>query len=249
MENEIIVKTNNTKVENIFNEDGRVTSVELVKLINKFRSMESEANEEKVFKELEHKDFMKKIRKELEVLKNLGLGNEGNISPVKYTDKKGEIRPCYLLNRDGTLQMLNSESTYVRAMTIEYINKLEKQLKEMNKDSYLIADPIERAKRWIEEQEEKKRIEAERDRLIHVGLKYTSTEIAKELNMRSARELNMKLANKKIQYKQGNVWVLYSQYADKGYTSIKEEVLDNGKIVYHRKWTPEGRDFILSIFV
>ena len=49
MENEIIVKTNNTKVENIFNEDGRVTSVELVKLINKFRSMESEANEEKVF--------------------------------------------------------------------------------------------------------------------------------------------------------------------------------------------------------
>ena len=157
MENEIIVKTNNTKVENIFNEDGRVTSVELVKLINKFRSMESEANEEKVFKELEHKDFMKKIRKELEVLKNLGLGNEGNISPVKYTDKKGEIRPCYLLNRDGTLQMLNSESTYVRAMTIEYINKLEKQLKEMNKDSYLIADPIERAKRWIEEQEERKK--------------------------------------------------------------------------------------------
>lgn len=157
MENEIIVKTNNTKVENIFNEDGRVTSVELVKLINKFRSMESEANEEKVFKELEHKDFMKKIRKELEVLKNLGLGNEGNISPVKYTDKKGKIRPCYLLNRDGTLQMLNSESTYVRAMTIEYINKLEKQLKEMNKDSYLIADPIERAKRWIEEQEERKK--------------------------------------------------------------------------------------------
>lgn len=157
MENEIIVKTNNTKVENIFNEDGRVTSVELVKLINKFRSMESEANEEKVLKELEHKDFMKKIRKELEVLKNLGLGNEGNISPVKYTDKKGEIRPCYLLNRDGTLQMLNSESTYVRAMTIEYINKLEKQLKEMNKDSYLIADPIERAKRWIEEQEERKK--------------------------------------------------------------------------------------------
>lgn len=34
------------------------------------------------------------------------------------------------------------------------------------KDSYLIEDPIERAKAWIIEQEEKKRIEAERDAAI-----------------------------------------------------------------------------------
>ena len=62
---------------------------------------------------------MTKIKKELETLETLGLGNERNISQVEYTDKKGEQRPCFSLNRDGMLQMLNSESAIVRAKTIE----------------------------------------------------------------------------------------------------------------------------------
>lgn len=41
-------------------------------------------------------------------LETLGLGGERNISQVEYTDKKGEQRPCFSLNRDGMLQMLNS---------------------------------------------------------------------------------------------------------------------------------------------
>lgn len=41
-----------------------------------------------------------------------------------------------------------------------YFIQCEKKLKEIAKqDSYLISDPIERAKRWIEEQEEKRALE------------------------------------------------------------------------------------------
>lgn len=92
------------------------------------------------------------------------------------------------------------------------------------------------------------RIEAERKNaiLMHVNTTYTATEIAKELNLKSANELNKLLAEKKIQYKVGNTWVLYSQYSNLGYEEIKQETLDNGKVVYHRKFTQLGRDFILN---
>jgi phage antirepressor YoqD-like protein/predicted DNA-binding protein YlxM (UPF0122 family) len=76
---------------------------------------------------------------------------------------------------------------------------------------------------------------------------YTTTEIAKELNMKSAQQLNNTLAEMKVQYRQNGTWVLFSNYSDKGYTSIKETVLDTGKIVYDRLWTGLGRQFLLNL--
>ena len=94
------------------------------------------------------------------------------------------------------------------------------------------------------------RIEAERKNaiLMHVNTTYTATEIAKELNMKSAKQLNNELSKRGIQYKIGNTWVLYSQYSNLGYEEIKQDTLDNGRVVYHRKFTQLGRDFILNIF-
>ncbi len=123
-----------TNEENFITERGTILSTNLVTIINEFRKVESEANEEKGFIELKHRDFMKKIRKEDETLKTLGLNNERNFSLVEYIDKKGEKRPCYELNRDGMIIMLNSESTIVRYYTIEYIKKLEEKLKQVTKE-------------------------------------------------------------------------------------------------------------------
>ena len=94
------------------------------------------------------------------------------------------------------------------------------------------------------------RLEAEkqRDRLVHQNKLYTTSEIAKELGLSSATKLNNLLSEKKIQYKQNKTWLLYSKYSELGLVSIKQEVLDNGKIIYDRKWTGKGRDFILNLF-
>ena len=73
-------------------------------------------------------------------------------------------------------------------------------------------------------------------------------EIAKELGLSSATKLNNLLSEKKIQYKQNKTWLLYSKYSELGLVSIKQDVLDNGKIIYDRKWTGKGRDFILNLF-
>ncbi|MGN2336842.1 phage antirepressor [Clostridium cagae] len=93
------------------------------------------------------------------------------------------------------------------------------------------------------------RIEAEkqRNKLIHQTKLYTTSEIAKESGLRSATQLNNLLAEKKVQYKQNKTWLLYSKYAECGYVSIKQDVLDNGHIIYDRKWTGSGRDFILNL--
>lgn len=81
--------------------------------------------------ELQHKSFIAKIKNELKALELLGLGGEQNILPGSYIDKQNKERPCYELNRDGMLQMLNSESTLVRYKTIEYINDLEKENRKL----------------------------------------------------------------------------------------------------------------------
>ena len=94
------------------------------------------------------------------------------------------------------------------------------------------------------------RVEAEKKNaiLMHVNKTYTMTEIAKELGMKSAIQLNKLLAEKKIQYQVNGTWVFYSQYSDLGYEEIKQEILDSGKVIYHRRITQMGREFILNLF-
>lgn len=94
------------------------------------------------------------------------------------------------------------------------------------------------------------RVEAERKNaiLMHVNKTYTITEIAKELGLKSAMQLNRILAEKKIQYQVNGTWLMYSNYSDCEYEEIKQEVLDSGKVIYHRRITQMGREFILGLF-
>lgn len=98
-------------------------------------------------------------------------------------------------------------------------------------------------------EERQARIEAEKKNaiLMHVNKTYTATEVAKELNMKSAIELNKKLAELKVQYQINGTWVMFSKYSDQGFEEIKQEVLDNGKVIYHRRITQLGRDFIVNL--
>ena len=84
--------------------------------------------------------------------------------------------------------------------------------------------------------------------LSHVRKTYTTTEIAKELGFRSAVAFNRVLCEQHIQYKQNGTYVLYAEYAELGYVHIKQEVLENDKVVYHRRWTQLGREWLIGRF-
>lgn len=115
-------------------------------------------------------------------------------------------------------------------------------------------NPAEAARAWALEYEAKQQalLEAKEanvhiQRLTHDSKTYTTSEIAKELNLKSANQLNKILEDKGIQYKLNGTWLLYSNYADKDYVSVKQQTLDNGKIIYDRRWNGKGRDFILEL--
>ena len=130
----------------------RISSVELVEIINQFRQVESETIG-KEYKKLQHKNLMAKIKNEVEVLESLGLEGQLNFKPSSYTNLQNKEQPCYSLNRNGMLQMLNSESTLVRFKTIEYIENLEnklnnqKQLPTTFKEALLMLVEAEEEKR------------------------------------------------------------------------------------------------------
>lgn len=67
----------------------------------------------------------------------------------------------------------------------------------------------------------------------------------------SARRLNQFLHEKGVQYKQGNTWLLYARYAEKGYTSTKTSThLGHDGDVHtsvHTYWTQKGRLFIYDL--
>ena len=67
----------------------------------------------------------------------------------------------------------------------------------------------------------------------------------------SARHMNRYLAEKGVQYKQGNIWLLYQGYADKGYTNTKTFATPAGDGTLHNHvhtyWTQAGRLFIYNL--
>lgn len=99
-----------------------------------------------------------------------------------------------------------------------------------------------------EERQKRKEAEHTNKILTHHNKVYVATEIAKELGFRSAIALNKKLSELGIQFKSNGTWVMYSKYANMGYVNIKQEVLDSGRVIYHRKWTQEGRKFLIELF-
>ena len=124
-------------------------------------------------------------------------------------------------------------------------------------DSYMITDPVERAKRWIEEQEEhqvklykevkrNEELKPKADKydryLSNKGL-ITITEIAKEYGM-SGVKLNQFLRDKRVIYKRGNKWFVYQKYANERYVGYEIHLPEGRRSL---KWTPEGEMFIREL--
>lgn len=67
----------------------------------------------------------------------------------------------------------------------------------------------------------------------------------------SANRMNCYLYEKGVQYKQGNIWLIYQKYAEMGYTNTKTySIPDNGGQLHnrvHTYWTQAGHLFIYDL--
>ncbi len=162
--------------------------------------------------------------------------------------------------------------------------ELEKAVSQ--KDSYMIEDPIERAKAWIKERENldslklENKIQAQQIKELQPKASYydvvlnckdlmSISKIAKDYGW-SAVKMNrylhekgvqykqgdiwllyQKLHEKGVQYKQGDIWLLYQKHSGNGYTNTKthsyigDDGLNHSKV--HTQWTQKGRLFIYDL--
>lgn len=141
--------------------------------------------------------------------------------------------------------------------------------------SYQIEDPIERAKRWIEEQQRTRALEAQTEQQAQtIGIqqkeltvaapkvKYyddtlastdclTTTQVADDLGI-SARALNQQLSNAGIQYFQSGSWHLKGKYREwqlastRTYNYIKGDGSTGTKV--NLVWNQRGKRFILALY-
>ena len=141
--------------------------------------------------------------------------------------------------------------------------------------SYQIEDPIERAKRWIEEQQYTRALEAQTEQQAQtIGIqkkeltiaapkvKYyddtlastdclTTTQVADDLGI-SARALNQQLSNAGIQYFQSGSWHLKGKYREwqlastRTYNYIKGDGSTGTKV--NLVWNQRGKRFILALY-
>jgi len=143
--------------------------------------------------------------------------------------------------------------------------ELEKAVSQ--KDSYMIEDPIERAKAWIKERENldslklENKIQAQQIKELQPKASYydvvlnckdllSISKIAKDYGW-SAIKMNSYLHERGVQFKQGDIWLLYQRYADKGYTNTKTHpyIGSDGETHtrVHTHWTQKGRLFIYDL--
>ena len=141
--------------------------------------------------------------------------------------------------------------------------------------SYQIEDPIERAKRWIEEQQHTRALEVQTEQQAQtIGIqqkeltvaapkvKYyddtlastdclTTTQVADDLGI-SARALNQQLSNAGIQYFQSGSWHLKGKYREwqlastRTYNYIKGDGSTGTKV--NLVWNQRGKRFIIALY-
>ena len=109
-----------------------------------------------------HSDVIEKIQQLIKAEKSV----MSMFIKSSYKAGTGKKYKEYLLTRDGFSLLVmgfnGREALEWKLKYIEAFNTMERKLKEISKpDSYMIDDPIERAKRWIEEREQYNKVAAE----------------------------------------------------------------------------------------
>ena len=220
--------------------------------------------------EKDHRKLLRDIRTYTEYLSETKIGLADFFIESNYLDTQNKKRPNYQVTKKGC-EFIAHKLTGQKGTTFTatYINKFHEMKKELQRssESYMISDPIERAKAWIREQEQKQQLQVaneKKDQIIgelkpkadytdsilkNKGL-VTITQIAKDYGM-SGHAMNVVLKDLGVQYKQSGQWLLYKEHHGKGYTHSEtiEILRSDGRpdVKMNTKWTQKGRLFLYDL--
>ena len=177
-------------------------------------------------------------------------------------DNRGKEYPMYFMNRDGfSLLVMGFNGKNALAWKLKYIAAFNTMEERWNSPEQVMARALKMADNAIrslttksKQQEQiinelKPKADYVDTILQNKGL-VTITQIAKDYGM-SGREMNAKLHDLKIQYKQSGQWLLYSNYQTFGYTHSEtiDIIRSDGRpdVTMETKWTQKGRLFLYNL--
>lgn len=161
-----------------------------------------------------------------------------------YTgEKAGQFKERFINEFNKREQLLRSED-YILLRSQEILNN---RVKLMEAKVAQLEEENELQSRQLKESAPK--VEYFDKALSSVGT-YTATQIAKEFGW-GAETLNLKLRERGVHYKQNGQWILYAQYATKGYTKSVTRTFTRSDgstgSQLQTVWTEKGREFIYNL--
>lgn len=212
-----------------------------------------------------HKDVMRSIREMEDAWAKV---NGRKFALVEYKDAKGEMRPCYSLNKTECLYIATKFNDEARAKLVLRWEELDTKERSKYQVPQSFAEALILAAKQQEQIEEQQRqLEATSKEIVELNgaiaemepkVTYvdmilasketvTTTQIAQDYGQ-SAKSFNVLLRNFGVQHKVGGQWVLYAKHLPFGYVQsdtfpIVHKNGTNGTVM-HTKWTQKGRLFL-----
>lgn len=215
-----------------------------------------------------HNDVLKAIRNMEPSWEKVA---QGKFSLGSYKDANNQSRPCYYLNKRECLYIATKFNDEARAKLIIRWEELEQKERTTMTALPDFTNPAEAARAWAHEYEQKQ-LEARRadaaeqqvyalsqeiesmqpkvsyyDMILNNHSTVLTTQIALDYGL-SAKTLNKKLYEMRIQHKVGDQWILYAPYLPMGYMHSKPvEITHNDgtkSIKFNSEWTQKGRLFL-----
>lgn len=185
---------------------------------------------------MRHADLMRNIDHYIEVIStNAKLRSLDFFVESTYKDKKGENRRRYDITKQGCEMVANKltgkKGIEFTAKYVTVFNAMKKQLIESRTDSYMIEDPVARAKKWIEEETERQELrKANKEMLPKAEFYDTVANTESLLSMGdTAKILDMGIGRNKLFKFLRNKQILdsynrpYQRYVDAGYFKLSED--------------------------
>lgn len=190
-----------------------------------------------------------------------------NFGESTYTNERGREYKRFLLTEEAfTLVAMSYTTPEAMKMKVRFIEEFKRMRAELEKQKQPFKLPTtykEALLQLVEQVERNEQLQlqnAQKDQIIKelqpkatyydLILQNKSlisiSKIAKDYGM-SAMKMNQLLHELGIQYKQGDCWLLYSKYQDKGYTQSKTHTIDSETSKMHTYWTQKGRLFIYEM--
>jgi len=218
-----------------------MVSLELVDYINDSRKFDEKPVQ------LRHADFMAKVPKVL------GIETSEKFRS-SYLAGNGEQRPCYRFPKREACLMAMSYSYELQAQVFDRMTAMEQHIAAQNLPSYAIDDPIERAKKWIEEEKQKQaaiqqlELAAPKvqyfDRVADTKNLLNASQVGKKVGM-SAVKLNQYLADMGVYDRRIAGRTFAQWFIDKGYGEVKQT--EQG--YPQSKFTNKGEQWVIEQLV